>query len=334
MDFINTILLNASWPDGFWAGLIANFFNIIKDYGLTLIIFTICLKLVLVPLDFWQKKTSRDTAKKQAKIQPKLAKLQAKYKNNKEMLNQKTMELNKAEGFNVLTSCLGMLVNLVLTLVIFITLFGAMRDIAAHKMAYQYDALAETYAEIIADGGTVEAAEDAVIVEYDNIKESFLWVNNIWKADTNTSIIPTYKEYKTAVADTEVSEVDYNKVMKPISDVNEGWNGLFVLVILAGLVTFVSQKIMMKDQNKQKQQTPKREGEPEVAAPNLNFMTYLLPGLMIIFTWSYSAAFALYIVTNSVFTMASTPIINKVLDSIDKRKEEKEKIEISYSRDI
>ena len=71
-------------------GYILNFiYGVVQNYGLAIILFSIIIKLVLLPMSIKQQKT----IKKSAKIQEKLKELQFKYKNNPEMLNRETMAL-------------------------------------------------------------------------------------------------------------------------------------------------------------------------------------------------------------------------------------------------
>ena len=127
----------ASWTADMWSPII-NLFSFIPSYGFMIIVFTICLKIILSPLDYWQKKVSRSSMMKQQKLQPEIAKLQKKYGQNTQMLNQKTMELYKREGYNVIGSCLSMFVNLALTLFIFFTLFTGLQGISQEKTYKQY----------------------------------------------------------------------------------------------------------------------------------------------------------------------------------------------------
>ena len=73
-------------------GYILNFiYNIVQNFGLAIIIFSILVKLLMIPISVKQQKTM----KKSTKIQAKMKELQFKYKNNPEKLNQETMELYK-----------------------------------------------------------------------------------------------------------------------------------------------------------------------------------------------------------------------------------------------
>ncbi|MCI8482118.1 MAG: hypothetical protein HFJ27_03390, partial [Clostridia bacterium] len=75
-------------------GYILNFlYQSIHSYGLAIILFSIVLKIVMLPISIKQQKTM----KKSAKIQQKVREIQDKYKNNPEKLSQETMDLYKRE---------------------------------------------------------------------------------------------------------------------------------------------------------------------------------------------------------------------------------------------
>jgi len=91
MDLLNAITL--AQPIGFWDSIIFGLENAIGNYAWALILVTVIIKLVMVPIDFVNRYTSKKSARKQAEINPELDKINAKYANDKNMLNQKTMEL-------------------------------------------------------------------------------------------------------------------------------------------------------------------------------------------------------------------------------------------------
>ena len=77
-------------PTGVWEKIIMAFNGGIQNYAWAIIVFTIVLKLVMLPLDFFNKKISAKNAEVQAVVQPEVEKIQKKYGNNKQMINQKT----------------------------------------------------------------------------------------------------------------------------------------------------------------------------------------------------------------------------------------------------
>lgn len=80
----------------------------VSNYGVDIIIFTVLMKLVLLPFNIIQTKS---TIKTQA-IQPKLKELQKKYKNDPQRMSQAQMELYKSEGVNPFAGCLPMLIQM------------------------------------------------------------------------------------------------------------------------------------------------------------------------------------------------------------------------------
>lgn len=98
------------------------FLNIIYDfvgnYGVAIILLTIVVKLVTFPLT--QK--SMVSMRKMSSLQPKMQELKEKYKNDKERINQATMELYKKEGVNPLGGCLPMLLQIPIFFALYRTL--------------------------------------------------------------------------------------------------------------------------------------------------------------------------------------------------------------------
>ena len=87
----------------------------IPNYGVILIIFSVLIKLIVYPLT---KKSYQSTQAMQA-IQPEIAALKEKYKNNPTKLNTATMELYKKKGVNPLGTCFPMLLQMPLLFALF-----------------------------------------------------------------------------------------------------------------------------------------------------------------------------------------------------------------------
>ena len=88
----------------------------IPNYGFILIIFSVLIKLIVYPLT---KKSYQSTSAMQ-KIQPELATIRDKYKNNPQKLNQAQMQLYKKKGVNPLGGCLPMLIQMPLLFALFV----------------------------------------------------------------------------------------------------------------------------------------------------------------------------------------------------------------------
>ena len=83
------------------------FYKLIPNYGVSIILLTVLVKVLFFPLS---RKSSMASAR-MAELQPKMAEIQAKFKNNPQKLNQELAEFYKKEGYNPMSGCLPMLVQ-------------------------------------------------------------------------------------------------------------------------------------------------------------------------------------------------------------------------------
>lgn len=92
-------------PMGF---IIEHIYQLVANYGLAIIIFTLIIKLILIPLNI----RSQKAMKKQQKIQPILQELQKKYANDQEKLQREMMKLYKENNISMAGGCLPMLIQM------------------------------------------------------------------------------------------------------------------------------------------------------------------------------------------------------------------------------
>ena len=88
--------------------LLQFFYKLIPNWGVSIILVTILIKLIFFPLT---KKSSESTQQMQ-KMQPKIQELQAKYKGKPQKLNEEMAKLYKEAGYNPLSGCLPILIQL------------------------------------------------------------------------------------------------------------------------------------------------------------------------------------------------------------------------------
>ena len=304
--------------------------SVIHNYGWSMVIFTILIKLVLLPLDYKSRKSMR----RMTRLQPQVAKLQKKYANDKEKLNQKTAELYRREGINPMSGCLPMLVSMVILFI----MFAAMRTVANTEMASQALGLLTT--------GT-------------QTNESWLWIKNIWMPDSpfnpviadsaNLRIIPADIWAKvfasldpasvTALAQYGIDATTISgetvfaalQTLPIYAQETQLWsvipqpnllivnlsiyahnNGWFILPILAA----VTQYLMTLSQ-------PQPAADPNNPAAGTNkFMKYFFPLFSLWICSSYNAIFALYWVVSNVFAWVQGLVMNKMFEKMDENQPE------------
>lgn len=304
--------------------------SVIHNYGWSMVVFTLLIKLILLPLDYKSRKSMR----RMTRLQPQVAKLQKKYANDKEKLNQKTAELYRREGINPMSGCLPMLVSMVILFI----MFAAMRTVANTEMASQALGLLTT--------GT-------------QTNESWLWIKNIWMPDSpfnpviadsaNLRIIPADIWAKvfasldsasvTALAQYGIDAATISgetvfaalQTLPVYAQETQLWtvmpqlnllivnlsiyahnNGWFILPILAA----VTQYLMTLSQ-------PQPAADPNNPAASTNkFMKYFFPLFSLWVCSSYNAIFALYWVVGNVFAWVQGLVMNKMFEKMDENQVE------------
>lgn len=347
-------------PTGVWPTIIGWFTNSIASYAWAIIVLTLVIKVVMSPLDFFNKKINRDNMKVQAVLQPEMAKLQQQYGNNPKMLEAKKAELYKKHSVNMTGACVFMLINFVITCVVFFTLFASLNNISSYKIQQQYLDLRETYTSAyteILDGRDSEeaiaeataGAQASVVARYDETKYSFLWIENVWVADAPwASSIPSFDDYIGLVGgdvgDIELDEngnpktysnlseenqalvrAQYEEVMDPLREARGRVNGYLILPILSILTAFLSQWLA------QVRTTKKMAKKGQQAQPTNKVMLIVLPLIMGIFTLFYNSIFALYIIVGQIVSIATAPLIDLILDKWDDHKDNKKKKQLAES---
>lgn len=88
--------------------IIEQIYSLVSNYGLAIILFTVIIKLILLPLNI----KSQKAMKKQQKIQPLMAELQQKYANDQEKLQKEMMKIYKENNISMTGGCLPLLIQM------------------------------------------------------------------------------------------------------------------------------------------------------------------------------------------------------------------------------
>lgn len=198
----------------------------VASFGWTVVLFTVVLRLILSPLDIWQKVIARKNNKAMERMKPQLEVLQARYADDKQRLQQEQMALYKKEKYSTMGMCLPTIV----TFVVFFVVFAGFRQMVGYQFAKDYKECVKTYnasiseqieqnkdKEFIVDNGDgkydiddvakTEAgaefyaqakknAQHAVYEVYyseDQVTiRSFLWIKNIFVSDNWAQAVPDF----------------------------------------------------------------------------------------------------------------------------------------------
>jgi len=322
-------------------------------YGVAIILFTILLKLILSPLDFATKYFTKKNANFMQKIKPEEDELRQQYCNEPQKLMLARQQLYRKHGYKMGGFMLFMILNLFVTMAVFFSVFGALNSVASHNVNLMSQNLQNAYVLHYENGtleeGTLEGrtfAEDINQIYRDHTI-GFLWVDNIWKSDTPTNSALTFGEFNRGVREhttQETAQAQYNHIMANLdSDQTRSWNGLFLLIALAGITAWASAHIASKVMAKKKSDEDNKPKEEKVYhsmrdAKNQNdqqlptvdpvmmgkIMKIILPTIMVFFTLSATSALAIYIIMSSIMstiiTMGMGYPVDKLLAWQEKRK--------------
>lgn len=149
-------------------------YNLVNNYGIAIILFSILLRIILLPITIKQQRSLEKTNK----IQGQLKSLQFKYKNNPEMLNKETMELYKREKISPFSGCLSGIVQILIILSVFYLVSQPLTYMKkANDNNPELKAVVEEYKNELKDSGSnktryIEIATIARIRdEYNNVSD-------------------------------------------------------------------------------------------------------------------------------------------------------------------
>ncbi|MBO5955140.1 MAG: membrane protein insertase YidC [Clostridia bacterium] len=316
------MLTNFSLILGFdlWHTLIGWFGSWITNYGWAIIVFTIALKLIMSPLDIYQRISSKKQQKFMSVMQPELQAIQAKYANDRNKLNQETAKVYKKYNFSMGGMCVSMLLTMGVSMLVFFTLFSSLRSYGNNKLYDSYARLDNAYTKTIASESYINASTDeekanilnvAIESEYELLEEenSWLWVKNVWKKDTNESQFVDFDAYAehvglTGEAKDEV-KLRYDYIVKTIDGEETKANGYYILIIMAVAISFLTQWLS------QKLTMPKGQ---KLNMTN-KIMMAIIPLTMLILAFTSNVVFTLYVIANSIMTAIITTILTLTMKS-------------------
>lgn len=273
--------------------------NFVGNYGLSIILFTVIVKLVMLPLSIKQQKAM----KKNNKIQKQIKVLQFKYKNDPEKLNREMMELYKKENMSPFSGCFSTIIQFILL----ISIFYMVRFPLTYMKHIDKTQL-DTYGQQMKDDGmTVSQAysEIDVIREIDYLKEKFPDDSNLDKISLNMQFLG----------------LDLGKI--PQQNLND-WT-VYIIPVLYIISTFISMRITTSMQNKTKEKdgvidvTENKDSKEEnnemedMMAQSNKMMSWMMPIMSVSISLVAPLGLALYWLINNVLMIGERLVLDKIV---------------------
>ena len=159
---------------------------------------------------------------------------------------------------------------------------------------------------------------------------SFIWIKNIWTTDASYKHpVLNYSEFKQEASREKFKvngekvkysniasytnaygEDEYNLVTAKLETQKKAANGYFILIALS-IGTILLQQFVAQRSQKAQNKYSSVDGQ---AASQQKMTMIIMTGMFAIFSFMYSSAFSIYMITSNVFSLLSTLIINKLVD--------------------
>lgn len=261
------------------------------NYGFAIIIFTVLVKLVLLPLTVKQYRSSA----KMQEIQPLIQEVQKRYKNDKEKLNQEMMKVYQENNYNPAGGCLPMLVQMPILISLYWVIAQPIKFMLL-KSAEQITTLIDITTKAIGASKMSYLKELAALNYFNENREALSQVGGILKAneliDFNFLGLHLGKIASYRTTDLFGPEM---YIYLP----------LLILPLLAVITTFISTKLSMP------KPSPNSGGQTAMASSMTNSMLYIGPIMTLIFSFQLPAGLVLYWSAGYVFTIFQQMYINK-----------------------
>lgn len=102
-------------------------YHFIQNYGLSIVVFTLLVKLIMLPMAVKQQKSTA----KMAVVQPQMLELQKRYANNQQKLQEELAALYAREGYNPTSGCLTMFIQFPIIMGLYDVIYKPMTHILA-----------------------------------------------------------------------------------------------------------------------------------------------------------------------------------------------------------
>ena len=283
--------------------ILAFLYDLINNYGLAIILFTIIIKIILLPLSIKQQKT----LKKSTQLQEKMKVIQFKYKNNPEKMNQEMMELYKSENMSPFSGCLTAIIQLLLLLSVFY--------LVRAPLTYMEKIPTEDINKYITQLQEEGKIKSNVYPEIDVIREQ-QWLKEKNPDDSNINRLALQMNFL---------GLDLSKVPQQ----NMADFTVYIIPILYILSSFISIRMTTSMQQKQQKENAKKdikidgstgkelvvkeENEIDTVMQTNKMMSWMMPIMSISIAFVAPLGLALYWLVNNILMIIERLILNKLI---------------------
>lgn len=286
-----------------FAWLVRLFYNLTNSYGVALILFTLVIKLIMLPFQMKSKKSMM----RMSRVSGQMQELQKRYAKNQAKLQEEMQKLYEEEGVNPMSGCLWSF----LPFPILIALYSIIRQPITHFMMLSKDVL-QTVVQSAADAGV----NLTNIVMMDKATGTPALKDGLYQL-ASYGQINLVKAVQEMGLSTPEGWFDMNYNFLGLDLTATPWEyvksftftwaviGVILIPILAGLSQFVFSKLTMKTQ-------PQADA---AGGASMKSMMYMMPLFSVYIAFIMPAALGVYWIAQSVFSLIQEAILNKTFSA-------------------
>lgn len=286
-----------------FAWLVRLFYNLTNSYGVALILFTLVIKLIMLPFQMKSKKSMM----RMSRVSGQMQELQKRYAKNQAKLQEEMQKLYEEEGVNPMSGCLWSLIPFP----ILIALYSIIRQPITHFMMLSKDVL-QTVVQSAADAGV----NLTNIVMMDKATGTPALKDGLYQL-ASYGQINLVKDVQEMGLSTPEGWFDMNYNFLGLDLTATPWEyvksftftwaviGVILIPILAGLSQFVFSKLTMKTQ-------PQADA---AGGASMKSMMYMMPLMSVYIAFIMPAALGVYWIAQSVFSLIQEAILNKTFSA-------------------
>lgn len=292
--------------------------------GICVILFTIIVRLILLPMTIKQQKFS----KLSNMMNPEIQAIQAKYRDKKDnasiaKMNEETKAVYEKYGTSPTGGCLTMIIQLPIMFALYRVIYKIPGYVSKIKSLFTNKAGDGIVDKIMSIDGYEQMMVDAKLVEKTSAVDTTNELIDVMYNFSNSQwdkVMDIFSEYGVEISDSVDKLINYTNFFGISLTQNPGWrftvdghfNWALLIPVLAGVFQWLSSKLM---ESRNKVNTNANDDNPMTSS--LKVMNMIMPILSAVFCVSFPSCMGIYWIAGSVVQIIQQIFINRYMDRID-----------------
>ena len=285
-----------------FAWLLRALYELTGSYGWALVLFTVVIKLIMLPFQMKSKKSMM----RMSRFQPMIKEIQTRYKNNQVKMNEELQRLYAEEGVNPMSGCLWSF----LPFPILIALYSIIRQPITRFMMLTTTAMQGVIDAVSAAGFDLAAiamtANDGAVTVKDGLTQL--------QPYGQITLVKAAQELGVALPEgwihMDFSFLGMDLTMIPSDVIGQigtgGWAviGVLLIPIVSGALSFWQSKVSMAG-------NPSATDPNDPTARSSRMMMWMMPIMSLWIGFTLPASLGVYWIANSVLMLVQEKVLNK-----------------------